>query len=46
MQAKLDAELNLHTRSKIEYTVIRPGTLTTEPAGGAVMGRTHLAHTS
>ncbi|XAO27883.1 hypothetical protein I312_106747 [Cryptococcus bacillisporus CA1280] len=46
MQAKLDAELNLHTRSKIDYTVIRPGNLTTEPAGGAVMGRTHLTHTS
>lgn len=46
MQAKLDAELNLHTRSKIDYTVIRPGNLTTEPAGGAVMGRTHMTHTS
>ncbi|WRT64876.1 uncharacterized protein IL334_001812 [Kwoniella shivajii] len=46
MKAKLDAELELHTRKQIQYTVIRPGGLTLEPAGGVQLGKTHLQKTS
>ncbi|ODN80436.1 hypothetical protein L202_02681 [Cryptococcus amylolentus CBS 6039] len=46
MEAKLAAELNLHKRTAIDYTVLRPGSLTTEPAGGVQLGRTHLTPTS
>lgn len=47
-QAKYDAEVELHKRKQIAYTVIRPGTLTSEPAAnkGVKMGRTHIGKTS
>jgi hypothetical protein len=45
MQAKLDAELELHSRKSIMYTVIRPGGLTDEPAKGCEMGVTQLKKT-
>ena len=46
-QAKYDAEVELHKRKQIAYTVIRPGTLTSEPAAnkGVKMGRTHIGKT-
>ncbi|WVQ84157.1 hypothetical protein IAT38_006304 [Cryptococcus sp. DSM 104549] len=46
MQAKLDAELNLHTRKSIDYTVLRPGHLTTEPESGASIGKVHIGSAS
>ncbi|WWD22103.1 hypothetical protein CI109_106592 [Kwoniella shandongensis] len=46
MEAKLKAELELHSRKSIKFTVLSPGGLTLEPAGKAVLGRTHLTQTS
>ncbi|WVO14092.1 hypothetical protein L204_101720 [Cryptococcus depauperatus] len=46
MQAKLDAELDLHTRTSIDYTVLRPGMLTPEPAAGVNLGKLHIGKTS
>ncbi|WVQ84158.1 hypothetical protein IAT38_006305 [Cryptococcus sp. DSM 104549] len=45
-QAKLDADLNLRARKTIDYTVIRPGLLSAEPAGGASIGKLHLGNAS
>jgi hypothetical protein len=45
MKAKYDAEVELHRRKAISYTVIRPGALTTEPAKGVTMGRTAVEKT-
>ncbi|KAI9635353.1 uncharacterized protein MKK02DRAFT_25289 [Dioszegia hungarica] len=45
MEAKYDAEVELHRRKQIAFTVIRPGGLTTEPAGGVTMGKTALGKT-
>ncbi|WOO82779.1 UPF0659 protein [Vanrija pseudolonga] len=36
--AKRDAEVELHKRKNIDYTVLRPVRLTDEPAGGATLG--------
>ncbi|KAL1408966.1 hypothetical protein Q8F55_005783 [Vanrija albida] len=36
--AKRDAEVELHRRKDIDYTVVRPVLLTDEPAGGATLG--------
>lgn len=46
-EAKYDAEVELHKRKQIAYTVVRPGHLTTEPAAGkgVKMGRTHIGST-
>lgn len=44
-EAKYDAEVELHKRKSIKFTVIRPGGLTLEPAKGATVGRTHLKST-
>jgi hypothetical protein len=44
-EAKYDAEVELHKRKAIKFTVIRPGGLTNEPAKGAQVGRTHLKST-
>ncbi|KAL7418569.1 hypothetical protein Q5752_007027 [Cryptotrichosporon argae] len=46
MQAKYDVELDLHGRTRLQYTVVRPAGLTEEPAGGCVMGLTQLTTTS
>ncbi|OCF37442.1 hypothetical protein I317_05257 [Kwoniella heveanensis CBS 569] len=46
LEAKLKAEIELHTRKQIQYTVLRPGNLTLEPAGGVELGKTHLKATS
>lgn len=46
MQAKYEAEVELHARKQLAYTVIRPGGLTLEPAKGCTMGRTPLVKTS
>ncbi|BEJ17559.1 hypothetical protein CspHIS471_0609600 [Cutaneotrichosporon sp. HIS471] len=45
MQAKYDAEKALHD-TELEYTVLRPGGLTDEPAAGAEVGVTQLKTTS
>lgn len=45
MKAKHDAEVELHKRKQIAFTVVRPGGLTDEKAGSAEMGRTHLGKT-
>jgi hypothetical protein len=45
MEAKYDAEVELHRRKQIAFTVIRPGGLTTESAGGVTMGKTALGKT-
>lgn len=36
--AKRDAEVELHKRKNIDYTVVRPVLLTNEPATGATLG--------
>ncbi|ORY27757.1 hypothetical protein BCR39DRAFT_565604 [Naematelia encephala] len=46
MKAKYDAELELHSRKALEYTVLRPGWLTLEPAGGVELGKTQIGNTS
>ncbi|KAK8846837.1 hypothetical protein IAR55_005925 [Kwoniella newhampshirensis] len=46
MEAKLKAELELHSRKSIQYTVLAPGGLTLEPACKVQLGRTHLTQTS
>lgn len=38
MKAKLDAEIELHSRKSLQFTVVRPGGLTEEPAAGAQAG--------
>jgi hypothetical protein len=45
MQAKYDAELELHRRKTLQYTVLRPGGLTEELAGGVEMGLTQIGKT-
>jgi hypothetical protein len=45
MQAKYDAELELQSRKSLAFTVIRPGGLTEEEAGGAEVGRTQIKKT-
>lgn len=45
MQAKYDAEKDLHN-TKLDFTVLRPGLLTDEPAAGAEVGVTQMGHTS
>lgn len=45
MKAKLDAELELHSRKSLQFTVVRPGGLTEEPATGAVAGITQVGQT-
>ncbi|BEI80664.1 hypothetical protein CcaverHIS002_0111930 [Cutaneotrichosporon cavernicola] len=45
MQAKYDADKALHA-TELEYTILRPGGLTDEPAGGAEVGVTQLKTTS
>ena len=45
MQAKLSAEQELHTRRGLQYTVVRPGALTEEAAGGVEMGTVQLGNT-
>lgn len=45
MQAKYDSEKELH-RTNLAFTVLRPGLLTEEPAGGAEVGVTQMSHTS
>jgi hypothetical protein len=45
MKAKLDAEIELHRRKQLQFTVVRPGGLTDEPAGGAEAGITQIAKT-
>jgi hypothetical protein len=45
MEAKLDAELELHSRKSLQYTVLRPGGLTEEPAGGCQMGQVQIGKT-
>lgn len=45
MQAKLDAELELHARKSLQYTVLRPGGLTEEPAGGCELGKVQVGKT-
>ena len=45
MKAKYDAEVELHSRKQLQYTVVRPGGLTEEPAGGAEAGITQLGKT-
>jgi len=44
-EAKYDAEVELHKRKAIKFTVIRPGGLTQDPAKGAQVGKTHLKST-
>ncbi|WVQ69122.1 uncharacterized protein L199_007337 [Kwoniella botswanensis] len=46
LDAKLKAEIELHKRKQIQFTVVRPGGLTIEPAGGVQLGKTHLKQTS
>ncbi|WVR04547.1 hypothetical protein IAU60_001554 [Kwoniella sp. DSM 27419] len=46
MDAKLKAEIELHSRKQIQFTVVRPGGLTDEPAGGVQLGKCHLEKTS
>jgi len=46
MQAKLDAEIELHSRKALQYTVVRPGFLTLESAKGVEMGILRLRQTS
>jgi hypothetical protein len=45
MQAKYDSEVELHTRKTLQYTVLRPGGLTLEPAGGVELGITQVGKT-
>ena len=45
MEAKYDAEVELHKRKQLKFTVIRPGGLTLEPAKGAQVGKTRLKST-
>jgi len=45
MQAKYDAEVELHSRKQLQFTVVRPGGLTDEPAAGADAGFTQLTRT-
>ncbi len=45
MQAKYDAEKDLHL-TQLDFTVLRPGRLTDEPAAGAEVGVTQLGATS
>lgn len=45
MEAKYDAEVELHKRKQLKYTVIRPGGLTMEAAKGATVGKTRLKST-
>ena len=45
MQAKYDAEVELHSRKALQFTVVRPGGLTDEPAGGAKAGITQVGKT-
>ncbi|GFZ46665.1 hypothetical protein JCM24511_03885 [Saitozyma sp. JCM 24511] len=46
MQAKYDAEVELHTRKTLQFTVLRPGGLTLEPARGVELGITQVGKTS
>ena len=46
MQAKHMAEQELHARKSIDFTVIRPGRLTDEPASGIDLGITQVTATS
>lgn len=48
MEAKYDAEKVLHDKygSTLKFTVVRPGRLTNDPAGGARVGRTQMTQTS
>ncbi|WWC59380.1 uncharacterized protein I303_101932 [Kwoniella dejecticola CBS 10117] len=46
LDAKLKAEIELHKRKQIQFTVVRPGGLTLEPAGKVQLGKTHLKQTS
>ena len=45
-EAKFRAEVDLHKRKALKYTVLRPGLLTEEKAGGAEVGQTQLGQTS
>jgi hypothetical protein len=45
MQAKYDADVELHRRKAIQFTVVRPGWLTEEPAKGAQAGITQIEKT-
>lgn len=45
-EAKLKSELELRKRRALKFTVIRPGGLTLEPAGGVELGRTQVKKTS
>lgn len=44
-EAKLKSELELRKRRALKFTVIRPGGLTLEPAGGVELGRTQVKKT-
>lgn len=45
MQAKYEADAYLH-QSGLDFTILRPGRLTHEPAGGCDLGLTQMGHTS
>lgn len=45
MQAKYDSEKALR-ETKLDYTVLRPGHLLNEPAGGCHLGKTRAASVS
>ncbi|WWC87022.1 uncharacterized protein L201_001905 [Kwoniella dendrophila CBS 6074] len=46
LDAKLKAEIELHKRKQIQFTVVRPGGLTLDSAGQVQLGKTHLKQTS
>ncbi|ORX34496.1 hypothetical protein BD324DRAFT_636145 [Kockovaella imperatae] len=46
MDAKYKAEVELHSRKALQYTVLRPGGLTMEPAGKCQMGLCQTGKTS
>jgi hypothetical protein len=45
MQAKYDSEVALR-KTKLDFTVLRPGRLTNEPAGKVQVGRTQMGAVS
>lgn len=45
MQAKYEADVYLH-KSGLDFTILRPGRLTHEPAGGCEIGLTQMGSTS
>lgn len=46
MQAKYESEVDLHGRTALDYTVLRPGLLTHKPASGVQVGRTAMRSVS